>query len=234
MLEGYLRLQRAMPANRWSPFLRNHDQTRTLTDLGGDRAKAKMAVTLLLTLPGVPFLYYGEEIGMSANKRDGDERLRTPMQWSSAPHGGFTTGTPWHPLRPDSATVTVAAQDRDPASLLNLHRRLIHLRAANPALAGGELVPLSAEQAQVVAYLRRDGHRAVLVIANLGTTPTAVALNSDTGALPAGPYRLRSLLEPATAARLVVTPDGRLRRYLPLPSLGPLQARVFELERVPR
>jgi alpha-amylase len=234
MLEGYLRLQRAMPANRWSPFLRNHDQTRTLTDLGGDRAKAKMAVTLLLTLPGVPFLYYGEEIGMSANKRDGDERLRTPMQWSSAPHGGFTTGTPWHPLRPDSTTVTVAAQDRDPASLLNLHRRLIHLRAANPALAGGELVPLSAEQAQVVAYLRRDGHRAVLVIANLGTTPTAVAVNSNTGALPAGPYRLRSLLEPATAARLVVTPDGRLRRYLPLASLGPLQVRVFELERAAR
>jgi glycosidase len=230
MLDGYLRLQRAMPANRWSPFLRNHDQTRTLTDLGGDFGKARVAVTLLLTLPGVPFLYYGEEIGMTGDKRNGDEQLRTPMQWSGAPHGGFTTGTPWEALRPDSATTTVAAQDADPASLLNLHRRLIHLRAANPALAAGTLVPLTASSAQVVAYARRDGRHVVLVVANLGATPVSgVALSSAAGALPGGRHYLRGLLEPGDAATLGIGPDGRMQGYVPVPTLGPLQVRVFEL-----
>jgi glycosidase len=230
MLDGYLRLQRAMPQDRWSPFLRNHDQTRTLTDLGGDRAKAAVAVSLLLTLPGLPFLYYGEEIGMIGNKRDGDESLRTPMQWSAAPHGGFTTGTPWHALQPDSATVTVAAQERDPNSLLNLHRRLIHLRAANPALATGELVPLTASNGQVAAYLRRAGRRAVLVVANLGATPVSgVALSSEAGALPGGRYYPRGLLQPGDGAQLAVGGQGRIQGYVPLPTLGPLQVRVFRL-----
>jgi alpha-amylase len=235
MLDGYLRLQRTVAQDRWSPFLRNHDQTRTLTDLGGDRAKAALAATLLLTLPGLPFVYYGEEIGMIGNKRDGDERLRTPMQWSGAPHGGFTTGTPWEALQPDSATVTVAAQEGDPSSLLNLHRRLIHLRAANPALGRGELVPLTASSGQVAAYLRREGRRAVLVVANLGTTPVdGVSLASEGGALRPGVYAPRSLLGPAAAAALRVGADGRVQGYVPLPTLAPLQARVFELARPAR
>jgi glycosidase len=157
------------------------------------------------------------------------------MQWSGGPHGGFTTGTPWEVLRPDSATVTVAAQDNDPGSLLNLHRRLIHLRAANPALGRGELVPLTAGSGQVAAYLRRDGRRAVLVVANLGATPVSgVALSSAEGALRAGRYTPRSLLEPATAAPLRVGADGRVQGYVPLPTLGPLQVRVFDLAAGPR
>ncbi|HVG44321.1 MAG TPA: alpha-amylase family glycosyl hydrolase, partial [Longimicrobium sp.] len=231
LLDGYLRLQRTLPQDRWSPFLRNHDQTRTLTDLGGDRAKAAAAVTLLLTLPGLPFLYYGEEIGMIGNKRDGDESLRTPMQWGGGgPHGGFTTGTPWHALQADSQTVTVAAQETDPNSLLNLHRRLIHLRATNPALAGGDLVPLTAGSGQVAAYLRREGRRAVLVVANLGATPVSnVALASEGRALRAGRYTPRGLLGSAAAAPLRVGADGRVQGYVPLPTLGPLQVHVLEL-----
>ncbi|TMI75953.1 MAG: alpha-amylase, partial [Bacillati bacterium ANGP1] len=126
-----LRLQGALPADRWAPFLRNHDQTRTLTELGGDVGRARLAATLLLTLPGVPFVYYGEEIGMTGDKPD--PRLRTPMQWSRGPGAGFTRGTPWESLQPDSLTANVAAQDGDPNSLLNSYRRLIHLRAEHPA-----------------------------------------------------------------------------------------------------
>jgi glycosidase len=228
MLNGYLRLQREVPSGSWSPFLRNHDQTRTLTALRGDRAKAAAAVTLLLTLPGIPFLYYGEEIGMSGDKPD--ERLRTPMQWSGAAHGGFTTGTPWEALQPDSATVTVAAQDGNPNSLLNLHRRLIHLRASNPALATGLLVPLTTNRPQVAAYLRRQGRNAVLVVANLGSTPvSSVALTSAEGALRAGAYAPRSLLQNAFAAQLRVDADGRVNGYAPGSTLAPYQVRVFDL-----
>ena len=233
ILDEYMRLQNAMPADRWSPFLRNHDQTRTLTALGGDVRKAKAAATLLLTLPGLPFVYYGEEIGMTGDKPD--ERLRTPMQWTRGAHGGFTTGTPWEALQPDSAATNVAAQETDPGSLLNLYRRLIHLRAQNPALAAGRLVPLTAGSPQVAAYLRRDGRRAVLVVANLGTSPASgVALSSADGALAPGRYAPRGLLGPAAGPPLTVRADGRVQGYVPAPTLAPLEVRVLDLSAAAR
>src|ERR1019366_9935020 len=135
-----IRLQDTLPGYRWSPFLTNHDQTRTMTALGGDPALAKVAATLLLTLPGLPFVYYGEEIGMSGDKPD--PRLRTPMQWSSGNAGGFTSGTPWEDLQPDVSTINVATESANVSSLLSLYRQLIHLRTANVALATGRLVSL--------------------------------------------------------------------------------------------
>ena len=229
LLPGYLRLQQALPAHRWAPFLRNHDQTRTLTALGGDRARARLAATLLLTLPGLPFVYYGEEIGMSGDKPD--ERLRTPMQWSADPGAGFTRGTPWQPLQADWRATNVAAQERDSTSLLALYRRLIHLRAEHASLATGTLVPLAASHDAVAAYLRREGRRTVLVVANLGAAPLAgVALESAAGALPAGRWTTRALLGGAPpAAPLSVGADGRIRRYVPLPELAPLESHVLEL-----
>jgi glycosidase len=99
LLSGYLRLQDTLSAYRWSPFLSNHDQTRVMTALGGDAARARQAATLLLTLPGLPFIYYGEEIGMTGDKPD--PRIRTPMQWSPRSGLGFTTGTPSESPQPD-------------------------------------------------------------------------------------------------------------------------------------
>ena len=230
LLEPYLQLQRALPAERWSPFLRNHDQTRTMTELGGDVARAKMAVTILLTLPGLPYIYYGEEIGMTGNKPD--PRLRTPMHWTRGPAAGFTRGAAWEPLQPDSMTANVEAQDADPNSLLNLHRRLIHLRGANAALAGGELVSLAASSDAVAAYLRRERDRAVLVVANLGTAPlTGTTIASPDRAVLAGRYTLNSLLGGAAGRPLRVGSNGRIQGYAPVPSLGPMQAHVFELTR---
>jgi alpha-amylase len=222
------RLQRALPAERWSPFLRNHDQTRTLTALGGDVARAKMAATLLLTLPGLPFVYYGEEIGMTGDKPD--PRLRTPMQWSRGPHAGFSRAAPWEPLQPDSLTANVEAEEADPTSLLNWYRRLIHLRAANSALAAGELAPLVPSGKAVAAYLRRGASRTVLVIANLGTTPLAgLMLSSEDRVLPPGRYALQSLLGGPSAAPLEIGPGGRIQGYVPLSSLGPMESALFEL-----
>jgi glycosidase len=167
VLAPVLRLQAAVPMARWSPFLRNHDQPRTRTELDGDWSKARVASFLLLTLPGLPFVYYGEELGMSGPKPD--ELIRTPMAWSrTGPHAGFTTGTPWRALAADSLTANVEAQDGDAGSLLTLHRTLIHLRASQPALARGTLVPLTAGDPAAVAYLRRTGTNVVLVVANLG------------------------------------------------------------------
>ena len=231
LLTGYLRLQDTLLAWRWSPFLSNHDQTRSMTALGGDVPRAKLAATLLLTLPGLPFVYYGEEIGMTGAKPD--PRLRTPMQWKPGPGVGFTSGTPWESPQPDSEATTVAAQDEDPGSLLNLYRRLIHLRKANEALATGRLVPLSTGGPSIAAYLRRAGDGTVLVVANLGAqAASGVTIGSATGVLPPGRYEARSLVGGAKGAALEVGRDGAIRGYVPVPgALGPKDTVILELIR---
>lgn len=224
-----LRIQRAIPADRWAPFLRNHDQTRTLTELGGDVARAKLAATILLTIPGLPFVYYGEEIGMTGNKPD--ERLRTPMHWRRARAAGFTTGSAWQPLHPDSLTANVEAQEGDPGSLLNLYRRLIHLRAENAALATGELIPLDGGNDAIAAYLRRRGDQTVLVVSNLSTTTlTTVRISSADSVLRAGRYRRKTLFGEDIVGRLDIGSDGRVRNLALLRPLRGMSSHILELE----
>jgi glycosidase len=152
------------------------------------------------------------------------------MQWSAGPGLGFTTGKAWESAQPDSLTRTVAAQDADSGSLLNLYRRLIHLRAQNEALATGRLVPLTATSPHVAAYLRRAGTGAALVVANLGDAAVArLAISSAAGALPAGRYTVRNLLGGPNGAALSVRADGQVKGYVPLRSLGPRTALVLYL-----
>jgi glycosidase len=215
MLAGFLRMQDTLPSYRWAPFLSNHDGTRAMTMFSRDARRAKVAATLLLTLPGLPFVYYGEEIGMVGDKPD--ERIRTPMQWAPRQGLGFTTGKPWEAAQPDSFTTTVEAQDADSSSLLALYRRLIHLRKANGALANGELSQLSANNPGVAAYVRRAGNNAVLVVVNLsGAAADSVALTSTASVLSSGRYELRNLVGGPDGAALEVAADGQVRAYRPL------------------
>jgi glycosidase len=154
-----------------------------MTELKGDVAKAKVAATLLLTLPGFPFVYYGEEIGMTGDKPD--ERLRTPMQWNGSSRG-FSSGTPWETLQSDTLTTNVAGEDRQQNSLLNLYRKLIHLRARNRALREGSLEPVESGSESVLAYTRRRDSSLVLVLVNLGsnTVPApAIGVRISDGAI---------------------------------------------------
>ncbi len=95
----------AYQPGQYATFLANHDQNRTRSRLLDDE-QAKLAATLQLTFPGVPFIYYGEEIGMQGGKPD--ENIRRPMQWTAA--GGFTTGKPWEPYYEEIGTHNVAGQ----------------------------------------------------------------------------------------------------------------------------
>lgn len=228
---AYLRLQRELPAERWAPFLRNHDQRRTMTELGGDVGRARAAATLLLTLPGLPFLYYGEEIGMSGDKPD--ERLRTPMHWTTAPAAGFTSGRPWQSLHADSATANVDAQDTVSGSLLNVHRQLVHLRAVTPALARGSLVPLRASSDSVAAFVRRHATQSILVIVNLGNRRAGVTISSEAGALPPGRYALRPLFGGARTTWVHVDASGRMRASVLVDALEARAGHVLALRRVP-
>lgn len=229
LIAALARAQHDIPPGRWSSFLRNHDQTRTMTELKGDGARNKLAAALLLTLPGVPFIYYGEEIGMTGTKPD--PRLRTPMHWAQKPAAGFTVGQAWEPLQPDSFTANVAVQDSDPGSLLNTYRRLVHLRSATAALSSaGAFIPLASGSDSVFAFLRRDEGRTVLVVANLGgTTRTGPTLSSDGAVFPPGRYTASALLGPA-GAELRVAPGGKIRGWKPFARLEPFSAYVLELK----
>ena len=154
------------PANRYATMITNHDQNRVASELGEDTARLKLAAGLLLTAPGVPFVYYGEEIGQIGEKPD--EMIRNPMPWSSAAHGGFTQANrPWEPLQPGHATRNVAVQDADPASLLNHYRRLIRLRQAEAALSRGSFRSIETGREDVIAWERAAEGRRLIVVANL-------------------------------------------------------------------
>jgi alpha-amylase len=105
-------------------FLTNHDQDRVASQIGGDQAKLRVAADLLLTGPGVPFVYYGEEIGMTGTKPD--ERIRTPMRWVGySPAAGFSTHDPWEAMSADPSAIHVAVEAATPQSLLAPSRELI-------------------------------------------------------------------------------------------------------------
>lgn len=177
------------PTGRWSPFLTNHDQPRAMTVLG-DVAKARVAAAAMLMLPGMPFVYYGEEIGMVGAKPD--ETIRTPMQWSRASNAGFTTGSPWEPLQPDWKMKNVAAQDSNPTSLLNHYRQLIHLRNAHPALNLGPLTLLQTDDTTgtAVAWLRSSPGEILMIVVNFGSRPDQVYTTKLPPILRGGDYRL--------------------------------------------
>ncbi len=154
-------------------FLSNHDQNRVMSALGDDEDRARVAASLLLTLPGSPFIYYGEEIGMRGLKPD--FFIREPMLWQSQPD-------PWR-ARPrevrhskDRKVETVAAQTKHEQSLLNHYKSLIELRNNTPALASGDLEPLEDLHERLVAFVRRHPSGDVLVIHNVSRRTTSADL----------------------------------------------------------
>ena len=198
------------PAGRWSPFLTNHDQPRVMTVLGGDVAKARIAASAMLMLPGMPFVYYGEEIGMVGAKPD--ETIRTPMQWSAGANGGFTSATPWEGLQSDWMTKHVAAQDHDPASMLNHYRRLIHFRNVHPALSNGGLSIGSTTEGATAAFLRSSTAETVLIALNFGDrTIDRLAVTISPSLQGTSAYRLEPLYADPSDGCIegVISADGK-------------------------
>ena len=196
----------AFGAERWpANVLSNHDQPRhasrfapAATDAAataeGD-ARAKVAATLLLTLRGTPFLYYGEEIALRnlsiPNSEAADpparrasflfpwwnrDQARGPMSWNAGQGAGFSAGRPWLPLAPDFSRRNVDSQTRDPASVLNAYRQLLRLRRSMPALRAGAQELLAQDDAEVLAYLRTSGDSAAFVALNFASRPATLSV----------------------------------------------------------
>jgi glycosidase len=212
----------------FAAFLTNHDQDRVASQLGGDASELRVAADLLLTGPGVPFIYYGEEIGMS--RRKPDERIRTPMRWdATSPAAGFSNHDPWEAMSDDPPTLNVASESADPASLLSHYRDLIRLRAAHPALAVGTFIPVASDLPSVVAALRSSPAETALVLTNVSAAVATPTLSLAAGPL-CGEPTADLVLGSGSAVAPVVSSAGGFAGYRPLTAIPPRSSAVIVLQ----
>lgn len=195
----------SLPESGWPVHvLSNHDQSRAMSRLAkGDPLKMKLLLTLLLTLRGTPFLYYGDEIGMSDGRiprnrlqdpvgirywpfHPGRDPARTPMQWTDTPGAGFSPAEPWLPLPADFSDANVAAQNGNPDSILELTRSLIGLRHNRRSLSHGGWELLESPS-DILAYSRRDGRERTIILLNFSSGKQTVELEG-------GPNIIRTVL----------------------------------------
>jgi alpha-amylase len=182
-------------------FTSNHDLERMRFFNAG---RYRTAATLLLTLPGTPFIYYGEEIGMPNGSGGRDEDKRTPMRWDTSSNAGFTTAPkPWQAFTTTDPNISVSSQREQPGSLYNLYRNLIRIRQANDALRVGGIIPVQSGNPRVFAFSRNLNQNSVVVVINLDSDPQAAKLNlnptpleNTTGAMHE--LTLNKTLEPLT------------------------------------
>ena len=219
------------PPGQVATFLTNHDQPRVASNLNDSLPQLKLAAATLLTSPGVPFIYYGEEIGMLGQKPDED--IRVPMQWSAEKNGGFSTAAPWRALNPDYLTKNVAAESANPASLLNFYRALIHLRNDHAALRVGAPFFVQADQPGIFSLLRVSQAEAVLTVINLSAKPIDAYTLSLAASPLKGRYEPVALLDAEPLAELSVNVSGGFENYHPLKTLLPQSVFVIQLQSIP-
>ena len=197
-------MESVLPSFAWPNYvLGNHDRIRLATRFGG-QPQARLAAMMLLTLRGTPTVYYGDELclengvippekiqdpqGINLGVERSQDVARTPMQWDASPNAGFSNVEPWLPISADYATRNVAAQLKDPASMLSLYRKLFSLRRSSLALYGGGYQPLDAGGGNCYAYLRQAGDEKRLVILNFNDHTQQVNAYHGTGQILLSTY----------------------------------------------
>ncbi|WP_062210135.1 maltose alpha-D-glucosyltransferase [Aureimonas sp. AU12] len=162
--------------------------------MGNDRRKVELLNALLMSMPGTPVVYYGDEIGMGDNIYLGDrDGVRTPMQWSADRNGGFSRADPQRLYLPSIQdpiygfqAINVEAQSANPASYLAWMRRLVQVRATRETFGRGTISFLYPSNRKILAYLREYEGERILCIANLSASAQAVELDLSAfaGAVP--------------------------------------------------
>jgi alpha-glucosidase len=206
--------------------LGNHDKPRIATRVG--KRATRTASLLLLTLPGVPVMYYGDEIGManvptstqhsqdlaaqSVSGPDGNrDPERTPMQWSARPHAGFSSAKPWLPVASNFQTQNIEHETAQPQSLLNLYKKLLDFRAKSDALKHGAYKPLRLNHPDLFGFMRITKHEKLAIVLNFSKTvavpldiPGKMLLSTHAQTSP-------STLEPLEG-RIIAVSTSRIKR----------------------
>jgi glycosidase len=154
--------------NQFASFLSNHDQNRVFDMLGNNIQKAKVAASLLLTQPGVPFLYYGEEVAMKGVKPDED--IRRPMQWSNTVNAGFSVATPWRNVNSNYSTYNVSTMQSDSNSIWNHYQKLIELRNNDSILMLGSAKNIISSANEIHSYQRSYKNEDEIILVNTSST----------------------------------------------------------------
>jgi len=221
-------LVESYPPHQFATFLTNHDQWRTMSELSNKVGQAKIAASLLLTGPGVPFLYYGEEIGQIGRKPD--ENIRTPMQWSAEANAGFTVADmPWRRPQGDYDVRNVIMQIDDPGSLLSHYRALIQTRNAYEALQSGSLVELPTSDPRLYATLRYTQEQILLILINLSKDQIQdYRFCLSEGSLQAG--TATEILNNLEIGSPDINNNGGFDNYQPIEVLDAYTTYIIELE----
>ncbi len=174
-------------------FLKNHDQNRILSELGDDEAKARVAASILMTLPGTPYVYYGEEIGMKGVKPD--EFIREPFLWDKG--GNDKAQTTWEEPRysTEKTVVPYAIQKADPKSMYNFYKDWIEYRNDSEALTYGSIELSPIELTEIVSYFRVKDDDKLFVIHNISDVEVTAPIDLDEI------YRLDYATNPAAELR---------------------------------
>ena len=180
-VSGYVSDHKAIrPDAITSLFMTNHDQDRAAESLGRSAVKEKQAAAMLLTSPGKPFVYQGEELGYWGTKSGGDEYVRTPMLWDKAGKDCAKKGVNG---KVDNsmlkADISVEAQKADANSLLNVYITWSRLRNTYPALAEGVMTAAPGNSGSIAAWYMTAGTQKLLVIHNTATTEKTVAVSDS-------------------------------------------------------
>jgi alpha-amylase len=167
-------------------FVRNHDQPRILTELKGNTAKARMAASILLTMPGTPYLYYGEEIGMLGEKLKTyedqfgpDAYIREPFVWDKGTKDKLQTAWEKPEFSTDKTVVPFSEQQNDQHSLFSFYRKLIRFRNESSALTYGDIEPSGIEISEIVSFIRKYKSQEMLVLHNVSDVEVTVTLAGE-------------------------------------------------------
>ncbi|PKO07003.1 MAG: alpha-amylase [Chloroflexi bacterium HGW-Chloroflexi-3] len=208
-------------------FLTNHDMNRVMHVFQGNENKAKAAAVILLTSPGVPFIYYGEEVGMLGAKPD--ENIRLPMQWSTDLNAGFSTGTPWRGVNDNYLDWNMETLKQTSESLTNLYRTLIQSRNETIALRVGEYKTLKTNERNVIAYARVLDEEIIIIIINLENNEKNVVLDIPVGFIRAGEHEVISLLDSKEMASIKVI-DEIPTTYTPKEIFKPWEYLILKIK----
>ena len=217
--------------NQYGTFLTNHDQDRSFYLFGMDERKAKLAARILLSLPGVPYIYYGEEVGMLGQKPDED--IRRPMQWTSSANAGFSSTQPWHPLNNNYANYNVANQQFESESIWSQYQIWIKQRTRNTALRSGTYDFIESNNSRMFSYLRADSesNTAFVVIHNLTSQNTDdITIRINYSSLTEGTYNLINILNNQNMGSINVISSGAFDTTLSEVTLAAYSSFLLKLE----
>ena len=229
IIKSYLDTLAYFPDQQFATFLTNHDQQRVASYFSSNLDRQKLAAFVYLTGPGTPFIYYGEEIGMTGGKPD--ELIRKPMQWSTQANAGFSGAKPWQELASGWGETNVETESQDPESLLNWYRGLVNLRNQTPALQKGDYIPVTSSCRRLYAVARTEGDEVILTLANLGVQTLENCTIALEGSNLAGIWQVEALWGREPFAEITFAGDGSLADFVAGETLNGGETFVLRLTR---